>query len=93
MVPPTVSPFSPGNPLFVAVCLPSLMSVAGAVETRFFLPLFFGAYLLVVVGGLPVLARLRGERPYVKALVLLGVVACVLAARELSQGTFASLPA
>ena len=81
-----------GIALFAAVCVPSLLSAAGAVETRFFLPLFFGAYLLVVVSAVPLLTWLHDARHYVKGLVLVAVVAGVLAARALSHSTFASLP-
>lgn len=78
--------------LLFTVCVPSLTSVAGAVETRFFLPLFLLAYLVVVAGGLPFVKWLWSARLSVQLSIVAAMLSALLGARILSDSTFATMP-
>ncbi len=77
--------------LVALVCVPSLLSVAGAVETRFFLPLFLSVYTIVLIGMPDLLRRLHVERWYVKGLVAFTAIVLTLAARNLSHDVFTTV--
>ena len=77
--------------LVALVCVPSLLSVAGAVETRFFLPLFLSVYTIVLIGMPDLLRLLHVQRWYVKGLVAFTAVVLTLAARDLSHEMFTTI--